>query len=144
MKSHQNEKWFSSKWNVSKFSTNIIEILSRHCLYIDKILYKYQMYSNKLPLIRITRRTTGARGCKFWTILKHFELYRTIWNYLGLSGTISDYHGLSRTFSDYLGLPWTIGLSRTISEYLILPQTILDYLGLFQNILDYLRISRSF
>ena len=122
--------WYGKYWNPLISSFRLLEFWGE--LLKDK---------------KITRRTTGARGCKFWTILNNFEAFWTIPNYLELSRTILDYLGLSRTILDSLGQSRNISdylvLSRTISDYLRLSQTISDYLRLSQTISDYLGLSRA-
>ena len=54
------------------------------------------------PQKKITRRTTGARGCYLLLSFNNFGLTQTIWDYPVLSGTISDYFGLSLTILNYI------------------------------------------
>ena len=105
--------------------------------------------------LKITRRTTGARGFnfltnfeQFWMIWKYLELYRTIFSvhlclfwsilvklglscsilgYLGLSQAMSENPWLSLAISNYLWLSANLWLSRVIPGYIQLSRFILSY-----------------
>ena len=115
--------------------------------------------SSKMVIaIKITRRTTGARGYKFELFQSNFQLYKTIFLvylvlsrfilvYFELFWTILVYLGASRCILVYLGLTRSIsvylGSSQSIWDYLGLYWTIWDYLGLFGTIWDYLGLPRT-
>ena len=128
-----------ANWYSGMIDTNFVDVQT-HTHRHSNILKYLLSDTDTLRLvwnIKITRRTTGARGCYFLSSFNNFWMSRAISSYIGLSWYILHYLGLSRTISDYLRLSqtvWTIlyylGLFWTISDYLWLSGTILDYLGL--------------
>ena len=120
-------------------SSTIITFILRYA-HLWKEFWSIFLEKSMDEKLKITRRTTGARGYKFnYFITKsnNLTLSCSFLVYLSASQCISVYLGLSETIWTYLGL------SGTIWVYLGLYWTILDYLGLSMTILDYLRLSRS-